>query len=216
MIEQSGGKQVMTIGNLSKTLNAYKLLNKSEKKMMEEMLEFNELHSTIDTVTHYTKLLTDINNKIEKSKMKKELKEAIRLVITHFISLTSSNECKDIIIQDQAEKIVKQSIFIKEIEDEYQKERNEHNMIRKKHNEQLKEENINFMPSVDLSITLKQNRKPLSNKECVEFAKKINTTELDINKFKRVSIQNENENISRVYAKKGGHTIIQKNSTTKK
>jgi len=57
MIEQSGGQttagklacaerssaQVMTIGNLSETLNAYKLLNKSEKDMMKEMLEFNNL-----------------------------------------------------------------------------------------------------------------------------------------------------------------------------
>ena len=48
----------MTIVNLSETLN------KSQKDMMKEMQEFNELYTTIGIVTHYTKLLNDINKKI--------------------------------------------------------------------------------------------------------------------------------------------------------
>jgi len=209
--------QNMSITNLYDTLSSYKLLGKNQNEMMQEMMEFNELNSTTETVTKYSSLLVDLLEKIEKSRISKNIKALLQTIITSFISLSSSNECKNIIIQDQNNLIINQTSIIEQVKSEYQKERDEHNLIRKKYQENPKEENISFTPNVDLSITLNNKGKILTNQDCVKLAKKAYETNLSTEKFKRISI-NDDENIknkvSRVYAKENkGKTsnIIQKN-----
>uniref|UniRef100_A0A8R1I590 Uncharacterized protein n=1 Tax=Caenorhabditis japonica TaxID=281687 RepID=A0A8R1I590_CAEJA len=94
---------------------------------------------------------------------------------------------------------------------DFQKERDEHNELRKKYNEKQKEQIVE-VPSIDLSLTLK-NKKTLTNRECLDFLNDLDIDDTLSDKFKRVGVSEEFPNVSRAYVKKGKgseNTIIQK------
>lgn len=201
----------ISIGTLVESFKNYKIFKK-DTEVLTELLEYSKLHSTSETAEHYSNVLQDLLTKIQNSKLKKSDKELTTSLLTSIVALAGSAHCQNIVIQEQNEIIAKYDVVLENINKEYQNERDEHNQLRKKYNENLKSEKIQpmeaFMPAVDLSITLNDKNKFIPSKDIVEIMKankerfKNNTGD----KFRRISNKNENgekinKNIKAVFGK---------------
>lgn len=206
-----GDHEDMNIETLVSTLKNYKLF-KNKKDILNELLEYNQLHSTSETAIYYSTLLEDFINQIDSSKMKKSVKEPLKDHIISIISLAGASHCQNIVIQQQNEMIAKYDVTLENIKEEYQNERDEHNQLRKKYNEKLKNEKIKpvaaFMPTADLSISLYDKNKFIQSKDIVNLMKANEEKLKNCNgdEFKRISNKDKNgekinKNIKAIFAK---------------
>lgn len=191
----------MSIETLVCTLNNYNIMA-NQTELLNELLEYNNYHSTSETVIKYTAVLEDIITKVDESRLSKKNKNMVKTLITAYVTLLGTSQCDKIIIQEQSLQLNSLSTAIDNIQDEYQKERTEHNSLRKKYNEKLKTpkvENISaFMPTVDLSISLCDKNKVLKSKDIVALVN-ANSEKLKNNKYdKFVRISNKDENGNKI------------------
>ncbi|CAR98548.1 Protein CBG25581 [Caenorhabditis briggsae] len=167
-----------------------------------EILEYTKNEYTKETAQNYLDALEKMIATIDESKLSQSDKYSYKYAFTKHLTSECKSECKSIIINCLGISNKKKSLILKETQKEYQKERDEHNELRKKYNEKQKEQIVE-VPSIDLSLTLK-NKKTLTNRECLDF---LNDLDIDdtllSDKFKRVSVSEDFPNVSRAYVKKG-------------
>lgn len=198
------------------TLNSYydtiKNLPNLNETSVNDMLVFTNNEITRETAAKYINIMTELTEKISCLSTSNEDKEKFRSLFIMLFSKMCESDCKGLIVSDLAKRNKKFKQIINELQNEYQKERDEHNEIRKKYTEKEKEAKVDI-PGINLSISLKNN-KTLKPNECVDLL-----NELDIedkvfdDKYKRLSVPSEFKNkVDRVYAKpsNSGYSIIQK------
>ena len=103
--------------------------------------------------------------------------------------------------------------MIKNLEELYQKERDNYNKLAKKYNEKEKEKKVS-VPGLQVSITTFKNKK-LTVNECLALNKEMRLDDSELEeKFKRLSVPDNYKNkVSRVYAKSSDmNQTIQKES----
>jgi hypothetical protein len=112
----------------------------------------------------------------------------------------------------------KYSTMIKNLEELYQKERDNCNKLAKKYNEKEKEKEKKVsVPGFQVSITTHKNKKKLTVNDCLALNKEIKLDDSELEeKFKRLSVPDNYKNkVSRVYAKSSDmNQTIQKESKT--
>lgn len=176
-----------------------------------EILEYTKNEYTKETAQNYLDALEKMIASIDESKLSQSDKCSYKYAFTKHLTSECKSECKSIIINCLGISNKKKSMMLKEVEKAFQKERDEHNEILKKYNEKQKEQIVE-VPSIDLSLTLK-NKKTLTNRECLDFLNDLDIDDTLSDKFKRVSVSEDFPNVSRAYVKKGTtkeNNIIQK------
>lgn len=180
-----------------------------------EIYVYTKNEATKEIAQSYLNDLERIITTIDSSKISKNDKESYKYAITKHLATKCESECKSIIINTLGVTKKKFQLMVKTMHAELQKERDEHNALRRKYNEKLKAVEVE-LPSIDLSLTLR-NKKTLTNQECLNFLNDIDFDDKELSeKFKRVSVSEEFPNISRAYVKKGKgseNNIIQKQNS---
>jgi hypothetical protein len=203
---KSEKNEIMSVENVCDTLKNYNLLGNQEN-ILTELLEYNELDATVETVERHRKVLEDLLDQVEKTNIHIKQKQYIKNFLTNYIGLSGNNACLNIIVQETNKLLNEANEEIGHYKTEFQKERDEHNEFRKKYAEKLKDVSIpSFKPTIDLSVTLHDKHKPISSKEIIKLVNQ-NNNNLNSHRLKRISAKDENgqkisENIKTVHAKK--------------
>lgn len=167
-----------------------------------QMYEFTKNNITKKVAENNIEQLKQMHQKLNEVDVPPESRKNFKRVITYIMNLITESRCKDLLLNQSCGRIKDYKSLVDQMEGMYQTERNEHNELRKKHNEELKPEKIS-VPGFSLSLTTKQ-AKFLTNKECNDIA---NELEIDKQKlqerFKRMSVPKDYKNkVDRVYVKK--------------
>ena len=161
-----------------------------------EILEYTKNEYTRETAQNYLDALEKMIATIDESKLTQNDKYSYKYAFTKHLTAECKSECKSIIINCLGISNKKKSMMLEKQQQLYQKERDEHNELLKKCNEKQKEEKVE-LPSIDLSLTLKNN-KTLTNQECLNFLNDIEKDDtLLSDKFKRIGVSEDFPNVSR-------------------
>ena len=198
------------------TLNSYydtiKNLTNLNETNVNDMLVFKNNEITRKTAEKYVNIMAELTQKISYISTSDEDKEKFRSLFIMLFSKMCESDCKGLIVSDLIKRNKKYKHIISELQNNYQKERDEHNEIRKKYNEKEKEAKVDI-PGINLSVSLKNN-KTLKPSECVDLMNELDIEDKDFDdKYKRLSVPSEFKNkVHRVYAKpsNSGNNIIQK------
>lgn len=167
---------------------------------------------TRETAENYIDLVHDLKEKLDNTNVPDSEKKKFRAIFNTLIANMCASDCKGLMISDMSEVNRQLRQHVDDVAELLQKERAEHNELRKKHNEVLLAEKVD-LPTLALSVTLKH-RKHLSLNECVDLTNNVrkSVTSVDCDKYKRVPVPDEIQNkVSRVHAKQSSvPSIIQK------
>lgn len=207
----------MTELRLSRFIKDVQKLNRASNVDLTEISMYTKNENTRETAQNYLDAIENMITSVESSKISDADKTAYKYAFTEFLIKKCESECKSIIINVSKISNKKKQLLIEQLHHDFQKERDEHNELRKKYNEKLKFQSVEI-PTIDLAITLKT-KKTLSNKECLNF---LNDLELEDKqygeKYKRVGVPLEFSSVSRAYVKKGSgseNNIIQRQQVSK-
>lgn len=179
---------------------------------IKDMLEFEQIELTSKTARQYIDLMYELANKINTMSANLGQKEKLRSILIWSFSNMCEKDCKGILYSNAIQKIKKYKERLDELYENFQKERDEHNELRRKYNEKEKEK-IVHMPGVSVSITLQNYAKPLNPSECRELMNELDIIDKQFeDKYKRVSVPNDYKNkVNRAYIKKSEvNQILQK------
>ncbi|CAR98695.1 Protein CBG25245 [Caenorhabditis briggsae] len=173
---------------LSKFVTDIKKLDGTKDVDFSEILEYTQNEHTKEIAQNYLDALEKMITTIDSSKLSTSDKFNYKFAFTKHMTSECKSECKSIIINCLGISNKKKSMMIKEVDNAFQKERDEHNELRKKYNEKQKEQIVK-VPSIDLALTIK-NKKTLTNRECLDF---LNDLDIDdtllADKFKLVFLK---------------------------
>lgn len=206
-------KQDLTLSTLYETIKNIDDEN-IENLDFKNIYEFTKNNITKKVAENNIEQLKQMHQRLNEVNVPPESRKNFKKVISYIMNLITESRCKDLLLNQSCGRIKEYKSLVDKMEEMFQTERNEHNELRKKHNEELKPEKVS-LPGFSLSLTTKQN-KFLTNKECNDIA---NELEIDKQKleerFKRISVPKEYKNkVDRVYLKKaeeGEKNIIMKN-----
>jgi len=206
-------KQDLTLSTLYETIKNIDDEN-IENLDFKNIYEFTKNNITKKVAENNIEQLKQMHQRLNEVNVPPESRKNFKKVITYIMNLITESRCKDLLLNQSCGRIKEYKSLVDKMEEMFQTERDEHNELRKKHNEELKPEKVS-LPGFSLSLTTKQN-KFLTNKKCNDIA---NELEIDKQKleerFKRISVPKEYKNkVDRVYLKKaeeGEKNIIMKN-----
>ena len=140
------------------TLNSYydtiKNLANLNETNVNDMLVFTNNEITRETAEKYINIMAELTEKISCLSTSNEDKEKFRSLFIMLFSKMCESDCKGLMVSDLVKRNKKYKQVISELQNNYQKERDEHNEIRKKYNEKEKEAKVD-VPGINLSVSLK-------------------------------------------------------------
>ena len=181
----------------------------------KHIFEFTKNNITKKVAENNIEQLKQMHQRLNEVNVPPESRKHFKKVITYIMNLITESRCKDLLLNQSCGRIKGYASLVDKMEEMFQTERNEHNELRKKYNEELKPAKIS-LPGFSLSLTTKQD-KFLTNKECNDIANdlEIDKQKLD-DRFKRISVPKDyKKKVDRVYVKKaedGEKNIILKSS----
>ena len=188
----------LTLNTLHDTLAKMEALG---EEALKDILVFNNNDVTSDTAKHYIDMIADLREKIDRTGVPDTEKKKFTTLFNAMISNMCSAECKGLLLSEACSNAKELRRQLEEVIAKWQKERDDNNQLRAKHNETLKAQKVE-VPAFTLSVCLK-GRKPLTNEECVGMMAEMRSDNLKLNdQFKRVSVPEEvKDKVSRAYAK---------------
>lgn len=204
---------VLSIQSLFKTLREMNIITKTQKELIGEMMQYElaDDDEMQELIKENIEVLQNMNSAIKKSKINEELKTTVSLIITYFLKYDLDSKYNSSLLSQISNKIAQYQEYITKLEKEYQTERDEHNELRRKYNEETKAETIELPKIQALSITTKKN-KSLSTREMIDLSKQIKGNTFLKDRFSRISIKDVEHNlkdkVSTVYAKAAETTTI--------
>jgi hypothetical protein len=179
---------------------------------INDMLIFKNNEITKNTAEQYVNIMVELTEKISNLSTPKIEKERFKMLFTMLFSKMCEADCNSLLLSASIQKNKKNIKIINKMYDEFQKERDEHNLLAKKYNEKEKDKKVGI-PYINLSLTVKNN-KILKPNECLDFMSELELEDKELDqKFKRLSIPSDyKDKIDRAYAKSSnnGNNIIQK------
>lgn len=205
----------LTLSTLKETIQN---IHDLEKINFDDISVFMESEVTAEVAEKYIDMMVEVKRKLSEINCNKSEKIIFEKIFLLLATKFAESDCKSLLLKHSSITNKKYKELIDLMEIELQKERDEHNELRKKHSEELKPAKVE-LPGISVSLTVKEN-KILNSKECVEISNVLLNESVSIDeKFRRHKVPEEYKNkVERVYAKKndGPNNILQKPSKSKK
>lgn len=127
-------------------------------KKIDEINVFLNNEITKNSATKYLNLMSELVDRLNAMEITEKQRDILRNAFLSLFSTMASDECKTKMIKYLGESNKAISKKYNEVCKVYQKERGSYNEMAKKNNEKLKEEKV-IIPSIQLSVTLKDDKK---------------------------------------------------------
>lgn len=169
---------------------------------VKDMLSFEKNELTAETARQYVDVMEELIDKINNMNTSTSQKEQFRAILVLMLSKMCEADCNNILFSTSAKKNKKYRELLDKMRHEFQKERDEHNELRRKYNEKEKDSKVP-MPGISLSLTLKNNIRRLKPSECIELMNELELEEKELEeKFKRILVpDNYKDKVNRAYVK---------------
>ena len=180
-------------------------------------MDFLNEDVTKSKAQEYIDLMSDLQKVIDKQRVNKATKEAALKVFNTIVMKACESECRGEMLAELSNKNEAMALKIKQLQEGWQKEREELNALLEETERKIKPEKIE-VPSLEVSVILKDGNKKLTNKECCKlFRKGIDNFDELNETFTRMKVNNDK--VTRVYIKKsldGIDKVVQKETSAKK
>lgn len=199
----------LTLNTLYDSLENCDALHEAQ---MKEILVHNKSPITSEIAQRYIDTIASMRQWLDQNKhLDINEKKRFQALFTAHLNAKCSSECKSELLKEACGKAREFKEQLISTADEFQKERDEHNTLRIKYNEQQKAKKIEIKP-VSFQVSLKT-KKPLNDEECVSMFEGLQSDAIEVSeRFKRIPVPAElKDKVNRAYAKSSEmNNVIQK------